>query len=287
MAISIISNISVSVILKAVYKNDNIDSRPIIFLNYLFASIFCWVFLYPDFGFPVNFRMPWLILLALGVLFPIVFLSMGQSLKYTGIIRSDLAQRLSIFVSLSAAFIIFDTKISILGIFSIFFSIISLWCLLYQFNIDKLQRTRYRFSIWIWPFLVFLGYGIIDILFKLLSQFSIEILFQSLLISFVLSGIITFIYTIICQVYWKWIHLLIGFSIGLLNFTNIITYILSHQCLPDHPIFIFITMNISVVVIGILIGILIFDEPIIRLNIIGLLLGIIAILTMVLNIKEL
>ena len=64
---------------------------------------------------------------------------------------------------------------------------------------------------------------------------------------------------------------------GLLNFGNISFYIKAHQVLSNNPSTVFASMNMGVIILGSLVGILIFKEKVNRWNYLGLFLSLVAI----------
>jgi drug/metabolite transporter (DMT)-like permease len=68
-----------------------------------------------------------------------------------------------------------------------------------------------------------------------------------------------------------------GVVLGLFNFGNIVFYLRGHRALPQHPALVFASMNLGVVVLGALVGVLVFRERLSRVNLVGLLLALLAI----------
>ena len=93
--ISVCFSVFVSVLLK-LSKRYEIDNRQAITWNYSIAAFLTWVIYkpeIPDFNenvFPVY--------LSLGFLLPTLFLILALSVRYTGIVKTDIAQRLSLFI---------------------------------------------------------------------------------------------------------------------------------------------------------------------------------------------
>ena len=79
---------------------------------------------------------------------------------------------------------------------------------------------------------------------------------------------------------WGLGHLLTGILLGALNFANIYTYIRAHQSLPGNPALVFSAMNMGVIVLGTLVGAMAFREPLSKLNLLGVLLALGAIVVM-------
>lgn len=281
LAISVTCSVTVSVLLKLA-RDHAIDIRQAILSNYAVAAVLCWVFLAPDPGRLLQAQTPWAVLVALGVLLPLVFIAMANSLRYAGIVRSDAAQRLSLFIPLLAAFLLFGDQLTAKKACAIVLAFLALYCLLrrHRTAIASDAPTQATRLTWVWPLLVWVGYGVIDTLFKQLARAGTA-MSGGLLVSFVLAGVLMLAYLLMRRIRWKTTHILAGLLLGLVNFGNILTYIRAHQYLPEHPALVFATMNMGVITLGTLAGVVVFREPLSRLNVVGLVLALAAIVLMI------
>ncbi|MGH8818570.1 MAG: EamA/RhaT family transporter, partial [Achromobacter pestifer] len=218
-----------------------------------------------------------LVLAALGVLLPSVFLAMAAAVRHAGIVRSDAAQRLSLFIPLLAAFLLFGESISGRKLAAILMAFSALACLLRRPAASQgIADSR---AAWLWPLVVWAGYGVIDILFKQVARAGTAFA-GGLLLAFVLSGVLMLAYLLYRRVRWQCRHVLAGVALGLANFGNILTYIRAHQSLPEHPALVFASMNMGVITLGTLVGALAFREPLTRINALGIALALTAIVLM-------
>src|SRR5690606_7592209 len=71
---------------------------------------------------------PWLIYISLGILLPALFVVIAASIRYTGIVRTDVAQRLSLLIPLFAAFLIFGEEVSALKLSGIAIGFAAIIC---------------------------------------------------------------------------------------------------------------------------------------------------------------
>jgi drug/metabolite transporter (DMT)-like permease len=134
---------------------------------------------------------------------------------------------------------------------------------------------------WLYPLVVLVGFGVIDVLFKQVAAAGVP-LGTSLLVVFALALLVAFA----LQGLRAWRGearftvpgLLAGLVLGLCNFGNILFYLRAHQALPQDPALVFAGMNLGVVALGALVGVLGFRERLSRLNVAGLLLASVAIL---------
>jgi len=280
LLLSVTCSVTVAVLLKLARRWD-IDVRQAVAVNYVVASLMCLAILQPSLADLLRPATPWGILIALGVLLPTVFLAMAASVRHAGIVRSDAAQRLSLFIPLLAAFLLFGEPLSdrkLLGIASAF---AALACLIgrAQHGAGGAGREDAR-HVWLWPLLVWLGYGVNDVLFKQIARAGTAFS-GGLLAAFILGGIVIFSYLLAARVRWGWRHVAGGLLLGLMNFGNILFYIRAHQHFPNDPALVFSAMNIGVISAGTLVGAVAFGERLSTRNWIGLALAIAAIVIMI------
>src|SRR5690554_118575 len=104
--ISIICSVTVSVIIKLARRYE-INVTQMIAWNYPVAVFLNYIFYKPQIDFDAINNENWKIYLFLGFLLPSIFLAIAASIKHTGIVRTEIAQRISILIPLIAAFLIF------------------------------------------------------------------------------------------------------------------------------------------------------------------------------------
>lgn len=243
-------------------------------VNYVVAASACLFIFKPSLSFPVESPLSTYALL--GVLLPTLFIILAISVTKSGIVRTDIAQRLSLLIPLLAAFLLFGEPISNQKLVAIAVGIVAV-----LFSIPwKQNQTSAAYS-WIYPLLVFIGMGIIDVFFKQLATLS-EISFTtSLFWVFVLALFVS----LILLAYNRWIkkehlnlkNMIFGMVLGAFNFGNILFYIKAHKALSTQPSIVFTSMNIGVIALGSLVGLWLFKEKLSRLNYIGIGLALLAI----------
>ncbi|MFY3534196.1 DMT family transporter [Achromobacter denitrificans] len=280
---SVACSVTVAVLLKLA-RRWRVDVRQAIAMNYLVAALLCWAVLRPDAAGLLTPRTPWLVLAALGVLLPSVFLAMAAAVRHAGIVRSDAAQRLSLFIPLLAAFLLFGEPPSARKLVATLLAAGALTCLLrragpVQGPANAAADPDHGRAAWLWPLAVWLGYGVIDILFKQVARAGTAFA-GGLLLAFVIAGLLMLAYLLLRRVRCQARHLAAGVVLGLANFGNILTYIRAHQSLPEHPALVFASMNMGVITLGTLVGALAFREQLSRLNLLGIALALGAIVLM-------
>ena len=107
--ISIACSVAVSVLLK-IARRRNLQIDQAIAVNYVIAALLCLLVLRPQPASLLAPATPWWILALLGVLLPTIFLAMAGAVRHAGIVLSDAAQRLSLFIPLMASFLLFNEQ---------------------------------------------------------------------------------------------------------------------------------------------------------------------------------
>ena len=273
--LSICCSVTVSVLLKLA-KRYQIDVYQAITWNYSAAIFLTWLFFKPQL---INIKeAPVFIYLSLGVLFPLLFVIIATSIKLTGIVRTDVAQRLSLFIPVLASFLIFGEKPDTIKIIGIVIGFIAMMCLIPWKQRNAVRRRST--NSWFYLMAILIGMGIIDILLKNISKSDISFgtsLFTIFIIAFSVAfiGLIYMVYT--KRMRFSWPHILIGWVLGAANFGNILFYVKALNALAAHPSTVFSIMDIGVIVAGSLVGLFIFREKLSRLNVGGIILAIIAV----------
>lgn len=278
LILSIICSVSVGVIFK-IARNYSINIPQVIVANYFFALTLCYFFFKPNFA-EVRPEAPWKIYVSLGVLLPSIFLFLAASIKYVGIVKTDAAQRLSLFIPILAAWLVFDEKFNTLKITAFLIAFPALLLILNKPS----ENTKNK---WIYPAVVLVGFGIIDILFKQIALFTNLPYTTSLFIVFGLA--LAVIVSVVGfeigfkKVKLNYTNLLFGALVGVFNFGNILFYLKAHQSFAESPSTVFAGMNLGVIIIGSLTGIFIFKEKLSKMNYAGLFLALIAIMLIVIS----
>ena len=274
---SVLCSVSVGVLLKH-WGSRGLDAGQLVTWNYLAASSLAWAVLRPSTAVLSSPATPWLLLLALGMALPAVFLLMARSLASAGIVRTDAAQRLSLLISLAAAFWLFGEARNSWKLAGLGAGLVAIACLLTRPAAAAQAASSGR--AWPWLLATWAGYGSIDIALKQVAS-SGTATTAALGLSFALA----FVLMLGLQLLRQWRgrtrldgrHLAAGLLLGGLNFANILTYIRAHQAMSDSPATVFAGMNIGVVALGTLAGVCLFGERTSRINQAGLLLAVAAI----------
>lgn len=282
LSIAVFCSVAVSVLLKLL-RQRNIDIRQTIVAGYPVAFLLTFMLLKPDLSALDSLGSVWGIIIALGILLPLVFVILGRAIEAVGIVATDAAQRLSLIIPIVAAFLLFGEVLTGTRIFGLALGFLALGALVYQPNSNQVnssmgnnahtaaQKTASRTPLWL--FGVWAGYGIIDILFKQVAKQGAAFPL-TLFVSFGLAGLLLLIYLLVIRVRWQGNALAAGLLLGALNMGNIYAYVRAHQVLSESPSIVFTGMNVGVITVAAIIGVGVFKERLNRVNIVGILLAI-------------
>jgi drug/metabolite transporter (DMT)-like permease len=266
---SVCCSVLVSVLLR-LFRGWRVDATQAIAFNYLAASALTWLLLKPALPSVQQPVSVYIAFVGLGVLLPSVFVALARSVTTAGIVRTEIAQRLSLVVSLTAAALVFgDVPTAAkaggmaLGLIAVVLAVAG--------RRDGGPRGASH-----WPWLVFVGFGVIDVLLKFVAQAGTS--FPAVLMSaFVLALVLSLGALLVARARFTARNFGAGLVLGAANFANIYCYIRGHQTLAAHPSLVFSTVNIGVVVLGALVGIVAFGERPGPMRLTGLALAVVAI----------
>ncbi|BBQ09840.1 hypothetical protein [Stenotrophomonas maltophilia] len=276
LSLAVICSVLVSVLLKVAGRRQ-LDVSQMVTWNYLVAATLTAVVLRPPLDALRAPHAPWLSLLALAVVLPSIFLVLGRAVAVAGIVRSDVAQRLSLLLSLAAAFLFFGQtatpwKLAGLGLGLLAMVAISLR--------PRGPAVASSPGGWGWLLAVWAGFAVVDVLLKqvaLSGTPSMAAVLASFSVAFVLMLVLQLWRHARGRSRLAWRNLGAGALLGLLNGGNILFYVRAHQSMPDSPATVFAGMNIGVVVLGALVGVFAFGEATTKWNRAGLALAVLAI----------
>jgi len=273
--LSICCSVTVAVLLKTA-RRFGINIQQSINWNYLSALLLYFISFSPDLN-TLSASMPWKFYIPLSVLLPTVFILLAISIRYIGIVKTDIAQRLSLFIPILASYFIFNETISQLKLIGLSIGFLAIFLTLNKKHDATDEKRR-----WIFPLIVLLGFGIIDVLFKQIAL-NKEVPFTTSLFiifcgAFLLSTIISLYSILMKKTALELKSFFFGIVLGIFNFGNILFYLKAHKALANNPSTVFAAMNFGVIIIGSIIGIVVFKEKISKINYIGIALALTAVI---------
>ncbi len=217
----------------------------------------------------------WALLLGSG--FVGMFYAMARATHLAGAAPAVVANKMSVVIPISVAFIFLGDEITWLKILGIVLAL---------FGIFFATRKEEKSSIWNRNFLllmiIFLGSGLIDTSIKLIENFYLteddSILFTSILFLAAFSGgVVIFSVKLrshIRSFYWN--KFWMGLALGLVNFGSIYFLVMALKSEGMQSSVLFPLNNIGVVVLSTLMSILFFKEKLSKANVAGLILSVLA-----------
>lgn len=278
LVLSILCSVIVGVIFKITRKYNG-NPTQIVAFNYAVALALCYISYSPNLA-EVDGNAPWSLYIAIGVLLPFVFLSLVASIKHMGIVKTDAAQRLSLFIPILAAWLIFKEEFNSYKVIGIVIGFLALLFILRKQSENSQNK-------WFFPAAVLIGFGIIDILFKQVALYTTLPYPTSLFVVFCIAlsmAILIAIYQIgVKNVKLESKNILFGALVGIFNFGNILFYLKAHKAFAENPSTVFAGMNMGVIVLGSIVGLLFFKEKLSKINFIGIFLALISIVFIVIS----
>lgn len=278
LVLSILCSVIVGVIFKITRKYNG-NPTQIVAFNYAVALALCYFSYSPNLA-EVDGNAPWSLYIAIGVLLPFVFLSLVASIKHMGIVKTDAAQRLSLFIPILAAWLIFKEEFNSYKVIGIVIGFLALLFILRKQSENSQNK-------WFFPAAVLIGFGIIDILFKQVALYTTLPYPTSLFVVFCIAlsmAILIAIYQIgVKNVKLESKNIFFGALVGIFNFGNILFYLKAHKAFAENPSTVFAGMNMGVIVLGSIVGLVFFKEKLSKINFIGIFLALISIVFIVIS----
>lgn len=275
LILCVLCSVLVSVLFKWA-RPHGLQAAQAVAVNYVVAIAATLLLLQPTISMDTVAALPWGVLVLLGIILPSIFVVMAQAVYHAGMVRADAAQRLSLVIPLLAAATLLGEHIGGLKAVGLVLALAAVVGLVWRGNTQSANgKSLQQTSVWL-LLLVWLGYGLCDILFKQVAktgtQFSL-----GLLASFTLAAVLIWGYLLLQKTKWHAFSLRCGLVLGGLNFANIYFYIKAHQAFHASPSVVFAGVNIGVLALAMLVGTVVWKERLNAANIVGLVLAVAAV----------
>lgn len=287
--IAAVFSVLVSVLLK-LYKARQFNILQILCLNYISASLLSWLWFQPHFS-HFDFAHAWWLILIMGMLLPSIFWCLDHALQHSGLIKTEIAQRLSVACTILVSSLIYQEQFSGFKIAGLVFGMIAILLLLnikrqthpnvtHIQHLEGLQTSASKLSKFknlpLSLLAVWIGYATVDLLFKYTASLGLK--FASTLTAiFLVSALLMLAVNVFKKTKWTWSSIAAGLFLGVLNFANIAFYLSAHQQLKDSPALVFAAMNILVMILGVFAALVIFKENLTKNKIFGVILALICV----------
>lgn len=276
LLLSLISSLFVGFFIKFLKIKKIKNLFVVVFINYVVAIIVCYL-LFNDFITQSTLNKSLSpITISLGILMPSIFYFLNKSLNKSGLAKTDIFQRLSLIIPVILSFWLFHEIFTWSKLAAIALAFISIVLLLYKKSTkDGNFNTFYLIAI-------FIGYGTVDTLFKILATNKNIPYIAALFLVFIFCAIVSGLYLFLSRGKIQKKFFFYGLILGILNFSNIYFYMKAHKIFSDSPTLVFITMNLGVIVGGSLIGKFYFKENLSKNAVIGIVLAVISVILLAL-----
>lgn len=276
LLLSLISSLLVGFFIKYLKINNIKNLLTVVFINYLIAILVCYLLFNNDINFSsLNKSFSYLTVL-LGILMPSIFYFLNKSLNKSGLAKTDIFQRLSLIIPVILSFWLFKEVFTWSKFTAIAFAFISIVLLLYKKSTkDGNFNTFYLIA-------VFIGYGAVDTLFKIVATNKNIPYIAALFLVFIFCAFISGIFLLLNKGKFQKKYVFYGLILGILNFSNIYFYMKAHKIFSDSPTLVFITMNLGVIIGGSLIGKFYFKEKLTKNVLAGIVLAVISVILLAL-----
>ena len=253
---AIFCSLLVSINFKLFKRYDTNAYQAIVF-NYPTAAIFCYLFLSPPITvLPSNTE--WGLFLAVAVLLISIFYFIGKSIASAGMVLTSIAQRISLIIPVLAAFLLFSEVITSVKIIGLLIGFVAIYASKPSGKVDFKNLSNW------YPIIVFLGTGVLDILFNYLTKlpqisFTVALVFVFSIASAI--GFLSLIYQKVTgTLRFQTKAIFAGIVLGLFNFGSIYFYIKALQIESNQPSVVFSSLDIGAISLSSIVGIILFKE---------------------------
>lgn len=282
IALCILINTGLILVFK-LFPKFGIDSFQAIVVNYFVAAFLGYQI--ADQPFNVNYIMsqPWVTFtFVLGLLFVSLFYLISVTTIVFGVSVASVANKMSIVIPVTLAVYLYHENLSAIQISGIVLAMASVVMVSYKksdASIKIMQKWHYML-----PLILFVGCGSIDALINYLQRTftgngaSNEFILSSAFLFAALSGSMSFLFMLLMKkIVWHTRSIITGLILGIPNFFSMYLVMKSLESNVLNASTFFPVNNMSIVVLGTLISIWAFNEKLSKLNIIGIILSVIAI----------
>ncbi len=257
-----------------IYKVSTLQA---ITLNYLFAAITGYFMMGNGITLSGLMEKDWFnYTFFTGAMFILTFFLFAQSSQKAGVSITAVSSKMSVILPVTAGFLWFHDALTLYKVLGIVLGLASFY---FIFNTGQKMRFNYHYALL--PLLLLIGNGINDTVVKFV-QFNflngdenifIEVVF---VIAFLIGGFYLAILMILGKESLHLKSVLFGFFLGAVNFFG--AWFFLKSMVIYEASFLFPVVNVSVVVLSSLVGLVIFKENLRRINVVGIIMAVVAIL---------
>lgn len=255
-----------------------IDTFQTIVVNYGVCVLTGWMMLPPEtLSLPANTNV-WAIVLGAG--FILTFNLTALTVKQNGVATATVATKVSLVIPVLFSLWLYNDRLDIWKIIAILLTLVSvvLTFMNKRSDADAQKKTM------LLPLSIFIGCGLLDSLIKYLEHFHLSsqtadaFLVRCFLTAFSIGILLAIIGWIKGSIRFSYKVILAGIVLGVPNYFSIWCLIQGLKLYPDNSSVIIPVNNLGIVLINVLLGLLIFKEPLSKTNKLGIGLALLAIL---------
>ncbi len=227
------------------------------------------------------FEQPWILVSAgLGVVFIGSLFVISETTAKYGISVAQVANRMSVVITISIAILFYDDHLSIFKIIGIALALVSVYLVSHKEKVEKSLQKLW----WVLPLFVFILGGIIDSSINYAQRYLLStsdfdaFLSTAFATAFVFGFIILLYQLIIKQQKFQLQSIPVGFLLGAINFGTMYFIILALNSNILEPSALFPVNNLSILTISTLVSVFVFKEKLSSKNWLGIALSLLAIL---------
>jgi drug/metabolite transporter (DMT)-like permease len=260
-----------------------IDSFQAIVANYFVAAFLGFQIASQPFNVSFIFHQNWLLFtIILGMLFVSLFYLISVTTVVFGVSVASVANKMSIVIPVSLAVYLYNESLSAVQIVGIVLAMIAVVMVSYKKSDESVKITaKWHYLL---PLILFIGCGSIDALINYLQKtftsdaISNEYLLSTAFMFAAIGGVFSLLSLLIIKK--TTLHtksILVGLLLGVPNFFSMFLVMKSLESNFLNASTFFPVNNMSIVVLGTVVSILVFKEKLSRLNTFGILLSVLAI----------
>jgi drug/metabolite transporter (DMT)-like permease len=235
-------------------------------------------------------EFPWFYYtIIIGLFFISIFFAIGETAQKLGVSVSMVSAKLSVVIPVLVTVLFFSEVLSWMQVSGILISLVSV----YLISRKEGHREAHGNLIWLLPLIVFIGSGVIDTTFNLITKrfnaqntdpfFGSYTVTTAFTVAF-FTGMVLMLYQLlrgkiqiqVKNIYW-------GVALGIPNYFSMYFLIKTLSAFSAHSAVILPVNNIGIVAASTLVSVVFFSEKLNRLNIVGLILSAAAILLLAAN----
>jgi drug/metabolite transporter (DMT)-like permease len=257
----------------------NVKIFPVIVINYLTAALTGYIFSNHLSGFQQIISEKWFYAsVILGILFIVMFYLIGLSTTKAGMTLTTISTKMSVVIPILFSIVYYNEKMGSIKIAGIFLAIFAI-----LLSSLKEKKSKHEIKRIVFPLILFIGMGIVDSLVKFNQEEYLQKTgeIESALICFSTAAIIGIIFLSLSnnkqlfQISKK--SIFIGLMLGLSNFGSLLFLVKALNSNFSDSSIIFALNNTIIIIITALSGKFVFNEKLNKINWLGLLISIIAI----------